>query len=224
MGVLPLVLLLAGGAALLSLVATLALRRLRRADLASRARRAMAARKASRRPATPPAPAPAPDGPSAIGFASGRDATELELDAAAIEHACSERGWKLASMVREDASVASNGHATPALALALDRLASGEASRLVTGRLDHLARSRANLGGVLDWCTRHGVELVAVDVGLDTSTRDGRLAARCLLAAGPGNGNGAGDDTGHTASVDPEPRPRPRWTGPLAIARRRFLR
>jgi hypothetical protein len=68
---------------------------------------------------------------------------------------------------------------------------------------------------VLDWCTRHGVELVAVDVGLDTSTRDGRLAARCLLAAGPGNGNGngAGDDTGHTASVDPEPRPRPRWTG-----------
>jgi hypothetical protein len=222
--VLPLVLLLAGGAALLSLVATLALRRLRRADLASRARRAVAARKASRRRATPPAAAP--DGPSAIGFASGRDATELELDAAAIEHACSERGWKLASMVREDASVASNGHATPALALALDRLASGEASRLVTGRLDHLARSRANLGGVLDWCTRHGVELVAVDVGLDTSTRDGRLAARCLLAAGHGNGNGngAGDDAGRTASVDPEPRPRARWTGPLAIARRRFLR
>jgi len=250
--VLPLILLLAGGAALLSLLATVASRRARRSDLAPRARAQAAARARSvgtvlhRVPARLKAaaaamvaprrrvPAPASDGaraestgPSAIGYTIGQDAAELERQAAAIEQACSERGWTLASIVREDASVASNGHTAPALALALDRLARGDASRLVTGRLDHLARSLANLGRLLDWCTRHGVDLVAVDVGLDTSTRDGRLAARCLLAAGDGNGNGGGD--AGSAERDPQPprtevgRPRAGRAGPIATARRWLL-
>jgi peptidoglycan hydrolase-like protein with peptidoglycan-binding domain len=253
MGLLPLVLLLAGGAALAALLSTLAVRRMRRAGLAPRARAQAAARARSvpttvRRaaaklkataaalmPSRPRAkPSAAPAGPSAIGYASGRDAAELERDAAAIEHACSERGWTLASMVREDASVAANGHGAPALSVALDRLASGEASRLVTGRLDHLGRPLASLGRMLEWCAGHGVALVAVDVGLDTSTRDGQLAARCLLAAehGMSNGatNGASNGAAHRAS-EPQPRqtaeagaPGVGRTGPMATRRRRFLR
>jgi hypothetical protein len=141
-------------------------------------------------------------------------------------------------MVREDASVAANGHGAPALSVALDRLASGEASRLVTGRLDHLGRPLASLGRMLEWCAGHGVALVAVDVGLDTSTRDGQLAARCLLAAehGMSNGatngatNGASNGAAHRAS-EPQPRqtaeagaPGVGRTGPMATRRRRFLR
>ena len=207
MGTLPLVLLLAAGAALVALLSTLAVRRMRRAELAPRARAqaaararsssAMARRASAKLKATAAAVIPSwpratsASGPSAIGYASGRDAAELERDAAAIEHACSERGWTLASVLREDSSVAANGHSTPALSIALDRLASGEASRLVTGRLDHLGRPLANLGRMLEWCAGHDVALVAVDVGLDTSTRDGQLAARCLLAAEHGTTNGS---------------------------------
>jgi peptidoglycan hydrolase-like protein with peptidoglycan-binding domain len=66
---------------------------------------------------------------------------------------------------------------------ALEQLANGDASRRVTGRLDHLARSPRRLGMLLEWCAGHGVDPVAVDVGLDTSTHDGRLVADRLLAA-----------------------------------------
>ena len=233
-GVLPLVLLLAAGAAVVSLLATVAWRRGRRSDLGPRARialqRAWAKLKAAAAALTSsprPASEPAPGGPSAIGYTRGGDPVELERHAVAIERACSERGWTLASIVREPASVAANGHTTPALALALDRLASGEASRLVTGRLDHLVRSVPALGRLLDWCTRQGVDLVAVDVGLDTSTRDGQLAARCLLAAGEGSASG------EAAIAAGEPQPpqktaagwgtREARAGSLAI-RRRFRR
>jgi peptidoglycan hydrolase-like protein with peptidoglycan-binding domain len=260
-GVLPLVLLLAAGAAIASLLSTLAWRRARRGDLTPRARANLAAgarsvgrvvlrapaavkpavvalmswRHRTRARATDaadaasggPGEAAAAARPSAIGYASGRDRAELERQAAAIERACSERGWALQSIVREDVSTSANGHVAPALALALDRLATGEASRLVTGRLDHLARSLANLGRLLDWCARHGVDLVAVDVGLDTSTRDGRLAARCLLAAG--NGNGAGEPA--SERIQPQPRhtaagrgAREGRVGPIATAWHRFAR
>jgi hypothetical protein len=69
------------------------------------------------------------------------------------------------------------------LASALEQLANSNASRLVTGRLEHLARSPRRLGALLECCAGPGVDLVAVDVGLHTSTRDGRLAAGRLLAA-----------------------------------------
>jgi hypothetical protein len=243
MGTLPLVLLLAAGAALVALLSTLAVRRMRRAELAPRARAqaaararsssAMARRASAKLKATAAAVIPSwpratsASGPSAIGYASGRDAAELERDAAAIEHACSERGWTLASVLREDSSVAANGHSTPALSIALNRLASGEASRLVTGRLDHLGRPLANLGRMLEWCAGHDVALVAVDVGLDTSTRDGQLAARCLLAAEHGTTNGATNGAAHHASEPQPPQTAAAGVGragPIATARRRFLR
>jgi DNA invertase Pin-like site-specific DNA recombinase len=58
------------------------------------------------------------------------------------------------------------------------------APRLVVGRLEDLGRSLGEVAAVLAWCARVGVALVALDVGLDTRTDDGRLAARCLLALG----------------------------------------
>ena len=82
------------------------------------------------------------------------------------------------------------------LACALEQLANGDASRLVTGRLDHLARSPRRLGVLLEWCAGHGVDPVTVDVGLDTSTHDGRLVAGRLLAAAR---NGGAHDARRTA-------------------------
>ena len=49
---------------------------------------------------------------------------------------------------------------------------------------------------LLEWCAGHGVDLVAVDVGLDTSRHDGRLVAGRLLAAAR---NGGAHDARRTA-------------------------
>jgi hypothetical protein len=92
--------------------------------------------------------------------------------------------------------VARGPRAAPVAAgCAVEQLANGDASRLVTGRLDHLARSPRRLGVLLEWCAGHGVDPVAVDVGLDTSTHDGRLVAGRLAAAR----NGGAHDARRTA-------------------------
>ena len=133
---------------------------------------------------------------TAIGYARGRDAAEFKRHEAAIERACSQRGWTLASLVRDSYPAKADARKRSGLASALDQLANGDASRLVTDRLDHVARSPRRLGALLEWCAGHGVDLVAVDVGLDTSTHDGRLVASRLLAA---SRNGRAQEARRTA-------------------------
>jgi DNA invertase Pin-like site-specific DNA recombinase len=135
-------------------------------------------------------------GLTAIGYARGRDAAEFKRHKAVIERACSQRGWTLASLVRDSHPAKAGGRKRSGLAYALEQLANGDASRLVTRRLDHLARSPRRLGALLEWCAGHGVDPVAVDVGLDTSTHDGRLVAGRLLAAAR---NGGAHDARRTA-------------------------
>jgi lambda repressor-like predicted transcriptional regulator len=122
------------------------------------------------------------DTPRAIGYATGRDRDELERHAAAIQQACEQRGWTLACLVRD------GGAARRGLASALHQISGEAAPRLVVGRLDHLGRSLKDVAVLLGWCTRADVTLVALDVGLDTSTADGRVAARRLLADAAAHG------------------------------------
>jgi peptidoglycan hydrolase-like protein with peptidoglycan-binding domain len=138
-------------------------------------------------PIAPPAPAPpqaaAPEPveqPRAIGYAMGRDREEMERNAAAIQRACSERGWSLSCLVRDGG--AARGRS--GLAFALKRMSEESAPRLVVSKLSDLGQSVAEVAAVLAVCARLGVALVALDVGLDTRTEHGRLAARCLLALG----------------------------------------
>ena len=159
---------------LLALVLPLALAGL--ALLARAARR----RRVARGPRAAPVaagrrPAASSRGLTAIGYARGRDAAEFKRHKAVIEQACAQRGWTLASLVRDSHPAKAGARKRSGLAYALEQLASGDASRRVTGRLDHLARSPRRLGTLLEWCAGHGVDPVAVDVGLDTSTHDGRL-------------------------------------------------
>jgi Putative peptidoglycan binding domain/Resolvase, N terminal domain len=175
------------GSVLLALVVSLALAGL--ALLARAARR----RRVARGPKAAPAPAGrrltvSSSGVTAIGYARGREAAEFKRHKAVIERACAQCGWTLASLVRDSHPAKAGARRRSRLAHALEQLANGDASRLVTGQLDHLARSPRRLGALLEWCARHGVELVAVDVGLDTSRHDGRLAAGRLLAAARNGG------------------------------------
>jgi hypothetical protein len=76
-----------------------------------------------------------------------------------------------------------------------------------------LTVSSSGLGALLEWCARHGVDLVAVDVGLDTSTHDGRLVAGRLLAAVRKGGVNDARPNGTEAPTSGPSQPAPRQTG-----------
>jgi DNA invertase Pin-like site-specific DNA recombinase len=67
------------------------------------------------------------------------------------------------------------------LRFALEQLAEGAGTRLVACRVQDVGRNRDELAALLGWCARTGVDLVALDAGLDTSTRSGRLVARSFV-------------------------------------------
>jgi hypothetical protein len=209
------------GSVLLALVVSLALTGL--AFLARAARRRGVARSpnAARAPAGRLLTAPS-SGLTAICYARGRNAAELKRHKAVIDGACAQRGRPLASVVRDSHPAKAGARRRSGRAYALEQLANGDASRLVTGRLDHLARSSRRLGALLEWCARHGVDLVAVDVGLDTSTHDGRLAAGRLLAgARSRHAHDARPTAPRRRRADPRNRPRDKWDEPIAARWRR---
>jgi MYXO-CTERM domain-containing protein len=130
----------------------------------------------------PPSPLPAPRrSERVVAYTSGRNPRELRHQAESIERACSERGWALAQVVRERRN--GNGH-RPGLRFALEQLADGGGTRLVACRVRDIGRSRDELAALLGWCARTHVDLVALDVGLDTSTPSGKRVARSLVTPG----------------------------------------
>jgi DNA invertase Pin-like site-specific DNA recombinase len=119
-----------------------------------------------------------------VGYVTGRDRAETRRRVQAIERACSDRGWTLARVVQEGHGNGAQGKARRGLSVALDQLAEGAGDRLVACRLQDLGTTRRDLARLIAWCGKSHVELIALDVGLDTGTTDGRLAARCLAAVG----------------------------------------
>ena len=78
------------------------------------------------------------------------------------------------------AVVHDRGRARSGLAEALERLAAGEATTLLTARLGTLAGSLRELVALLDWLAAGELDLVALDVGLDTGSRSGRRTVGLL--------------------------------------------
>jgi hypothetical protein len=121
-------------------------------------------------------------GAGVIGYAVGRDDRDFARQQRAIERVCGDHGWTLTALVKERDDLVRSTRRRPGLAHVLHQVAAGGARQLIVSRLQSLARSPAELAVLLEWCRQRQVGLVALDVGLDTSTADGRLAARCLGA------------------------------------------
>jgi DNA invertase Pin-like site-specific DNA recombinase len=100
----------------------------------------------------------------------------------AIEGACRRRDLALASVVH-DVDAAGSDH-RPALAWALEQLATQKAEVLVVSRLRDLSSNVANLAPLLRWFDSEHRTLIALDLGLDTSTEAGRLAAEAIVGVG----------------------------------------
>jgi DNA invertase Pin-like site-specific DNA recombinase len=126
-----------------------------------------------------------PAGP-ALGYVRPGPDGELGLlrEARAIEQICVECGLDLGGLVSDEGSSEPADSSSPGLCQALERIVAGEASALVVARLDSLADSAAGVGAMMEWFNRTGARFIAADIGLDTATPSGRLAANALSAAG----------------------------------------
>ena len=134
-------------------------------------------------PDPPPPPAPARRG-RAIGYVVlelgdgqlARRAEELRVW-------CAAKGLSLDSVVH-DSAAAGDQRARPSLQWALAQIDAGEADTLVVTRLIDLSPSITTLSPLLRWFMAGGRELVAIDLRVDTSTPEGRLAAEAVAGVG----------------------------------------
>ena len=104
----------------------------------------------------------------------------LDAQRAAIRAECERRGWTLVA-IHEDAGASGrslNGRA--GLASAVDRLERHEADALVVSKLDRLSRSLLDFAGLMERSRRRGWALVALDLGVDSSTPSGEAMANVL--------------------------------------------
>jgi peptidoglycan hydrolase-like protein with peptidoglycan-binding domain/DNA invertase Pin-like site-specific DNA recombinase len=120
----------------------------------------------------------------ALGYVSVPANEELQsadFDAQlqAIDGYCDDHGWELVEVVR-DVDVGAKDLERQGLLYALDKIGRGEAECIIVSELGRLSRSAADLGGVLDRLERSGGRLVALDLGLDTASPEGRVAAQAL--------------------------------------------
>jgi hypothetical protein len=117
-------------------------------------------------------------GESENGHAGGAAEADIAAQEAAIEAECERRGWELTQVFRE----VPGGREREALAYALERIGAGEATCLMVGELERVGDSTSELGHLLEWFDRAHAGLVVLDVGVDTTSREGALAASVLVS------------------------------------------
>jgi peptidoglycan hydrolase-like protein with peptidoglycan-binding domain/DNA invertase Pin-like site-specific DNA recombinase len=122
----------------------------------------------------------------ALGYVSvpaNKELQSSDFDAQleAIDRYCDQQGWELVEVVR-DVDAGARDLERQGLLYALDKIGRGEAECIIVAELGRLSRSAADLGGVLDRLKRTGGRLVALDLGLDTASPEGRVAAQALAS------------------------------------------
>jgi peptidoglycan hydrolase-like protein with peptidoglycan-binding domain/DNA invertase Pin-like site-specific DNA recombinase len=106
---------------------------------------------------------------------------EFDTQLDAIDRYCDDHGWELVEVVR-DVDTGTGDLERQGLLYALDKIGRGEASCIIVSELGRVSGSAADLGGVLDRLERSGGRLVALDIGLDTASPEGRVAAQALAS------------------------------------------
>lgn len=96
-----------------------------------------------------------------------------------IERACERFGWQLVEIVHDEDDAAGILE-RPVLAAALERIAGGEARGLVVNDARMLSRA-ADFPRFVEWFRESDAALIALDLGLDTSTPEGHRVATALI-------------------------------------------
>ncbi len=103
----------------------------------------------------------------------------LAAQRAAILAEAERRGWTLVEVI-QDAGWSARDLRRPGIQAALEALRRHKADTLVVAKLDRLSRSMLDFAGILDRATREHWALVALDLGVDTSTPSGEMMANVL--------------------------------------------
>jgi DNA invertase Pin-like site-specific DNA recombinase len=104
----------------------------------------------------------------------------LEAQRAAITDEAERRGWQLLAIHEEAGASAKTTARRPALARVLDAVEKGEADALVVAKLDRLSRSMADFTRLMERSWKKGWALVALDLGVDTTTPAGEMIANSV--------------------------------------------
>lgn len=104
----------------------------------------------------------------------------LAAQRSAIAAECARRGWNLAALFEDAGASGKSLSGRPGLSAALNELESGRASTLVVAKLDRLSRSLLDFSGLMERSRREGWSLVALDLGVDTTTPSGEMMANVL--------------------------------------------
>jgi len=152
-------------------------------------------------PEPTPAPQPAPEpvarasrmptglepGSPVIGYVTADTANGgLTPPERAIERACERAGWRLVAIVRDRES--GSLLERPGLSHALDRIADGQAGGLVVTDARLLSRSM-DFAGLVSWFQETDAALIALDLGVDTSTPEGFRVASTMVKINGWAGN-----------------------------------
>jgi DNA invertase Pin-like site-specific DNA recombinase len=91
------------------------------------------------------------------------------------------RGWSDVRLIADDGQSAVSLD-RPGIQQALAALASGEADVLVAAKLDRLSRSLLDFASLMEQSRREGWTLIALDLGVDTSTAAGEMVANVMAS------------------------------------------
>jgi DNA invertase Pin-like site-specific DNA recombinase len=105
----------------------------------------------------------------------------LEAQRTQIRTEAARRSWRLIAL-REDAASGKSLAARDGLQLALRDVESGTADALVVAKLDRLSRSLLDFASLMERSRRRGWALVALDLGVDTTTPQGEMVANVMAS------------------------------------------
>ena len=101
----------------------------------------------------------------------------LEAQRAAITAESSRRGWQLLEVFTDAGVSAKSLRGRGGLTDALGRLAGRQATALIVSKHDRLSRSLLDFASLMERARREGWALVALDLGVDTTTPSGEMMA-----------------------------------------------
>jgi len=105
----------------------------------------------------------------------------LAAQRSAINAAALARGWEIGAWF-EDAGISGSSLNRPGLADALAMVDQSEGATLVVAKLDRLSRSLMDFAALMERARRKGWSLVALDLGVDTTTPAGEMLGNILAS------------------------------------------
>jgi DNA invertase Pin-like site-specific DNA recombinase len=104
----------------------------------------------------------------------------LEAQRAAISAEAERRGWQLVHVFEDAGASGKSLNGRRGLERALEAVERGEAGGLIVSKLDRLSRSLLDFAALMERRRKRGWNLIALDLGVDTSTPSGEMMASVL--------------------------------------------